>query len=151
MMTDRRQISAKVSVGGQPTAAELGGLREQGFATVVNLRLPGEPGQLLAPDDEKAAAAEAGLAYRHIPVSLAELDAAQVDELRAAIDTSTGPVYVHCGAGQRACSLGLLATSTGGDLAARAAELGLPATDERLVRFVAEQSERERLRLLQAI
>lgn len=150
-MTGPRQIPAKVTVGGQPTPSDVEQLRAQGFATVVNLRLPGEAGQTLDPEAERAAAVEAGLAYRHIPVSLAELDPAQVGQLRAAIDASAGPVYLHCGAGQRACSLGLLATSSGGDLAARAAELGFPATDERLARFVAEQSERERMRLLQAI
>jgi uncharacterized protein (TIGR01244 family) len=155
MMTDPRQVSAKVAVGGQPTEDEIRELRERGFATIVNLRLAGEAGQPLDPAAEGAAAAAAGLGYHHIPVSLAELDPARIDQLRAAIDGTSGPVYVHCAAGQRACSFSLLATSVtvdgGADLVARAAELGFPVTDARLAGFVSEQAERERLRLLQAI
>ena len=150
-MTGPSRVSAKVAVGGQPTEGQLVALRQDGFALVIDLRVSGEGAQVLGPDAESAAAAAAGLAYRHIPVSLAGLEAAQVDQLRDAIDTAAGPVYVHCAAGQRACSLSLLATWSSGDLAVRAAELGFPATDARLVRFVEAQSERERLRLLQAI
>ena len=65
-------------------------------------------------------------------------------------------MYVHCGAGQRACSLSLLATA--GDaplpdrtLPARAAELGFPIVDQRLATFVREHSEQENWTLLQAV
>ena len=75
-MTGPCQISAKVTRRRPAHAERAGQLRAQGTATVVNLRLPGEAEQTLDPEAEGAAAAEAGLAYRHIPVSLAELDAA---------------------------------------------------------------------------
>ena len=155
-MTNVRSISAKVAVGGQPSAEDLARLRAQGFAAVVNLRTEGEADQPLSPSAEGDAAAAAGLAYDHIPVSLAALDAGQVDRLRAAIDAAHGPVYVHCGAGERACALGLLAAMKPGDglaedLVARAAARGFPITDERLARFVREESERRSARVLQAI
>jgi uncharacterized protein (TIGR01244 family) len=154
-MIDPRQVSAKVAVGGQPTEDEIRQLRDWGFAVIVNLRQGGEAAQPLDPAAEGAEAQAAGLGYHHLPVSLAELDPRRIDQLRTVIDGASGPVYVHCAAGQRACSFSLLATAitvgSGLDVALRAAELGFPVTDERLAGFVNAQAERERMRLLQAI
>jgi uncharacterized protein (TIGR01244 family) len=155
-MENARWVSANVAVGGQPTAEDLQRLRNRGIATVVNLRLPAEADGSLAPDAEGDAARAAGLAYHHIPVALESLGPAPVERLRAAIEASDGPVYVHCGAGQRACSLSLLATADDApaphrDLPARAAELGFPIVDERLATFVRQRSEQESWTLLQAV
>jgi uncharacterized protein (TIGR01244 family) len=155
-MTYARSISAKVAVGGQPSAEDLERLRSQGFVAVVNLRGDGEADQPLPPAEEGDAAAAVGLAYDHIPVSLAALDADQVDKLRAVVDAAQGPVYVHCGAGQRACALSLLAAMDLGnglaeDLVAKAAARGFPITDERLAQFVRLEAERRSARVLQAI
>jgi uncharacterized protein (TIGR01244 family) len=155
-MENARWVSAKVAVGGQPTAEDLRSLRNRGVATVVNLRLPAEADGSLAPDAEGGAARAAGLDYQHIPVAIESLGPAPVERLRAAIEASDGPVYVHCGAGQRACSLALLATAEDApapyrDLPARAAELGFPIVDERLAAFVREHSEQESWTLLQAV
>ena len=155
-MSDPRQISAKVAVGGQPTVGDLHELRAHGFVAVVNLRTAGEAGQPLSPEAEGLAAQEVGLAYSHLPVAVAEIDPDHVHRLRAVIDASPGPVYVHCGAGQRACALGLLATGSGpgvhgDDLIAQAEAAGLPVTDERLTSFVRARSERDGWHVLQAI
>lgn len=155
-MSYARSISAKVAVGGQPSVEDLERLRSQGFVAVINLRDDGEADQPLPPAEEGDAAAAAGLTYDHIPVSLAALDADQVDKLQAAVDAAQGPVYVHCGAGQRACALGLLATMDLGnglveDPVAKAAARGFPITDERLARFVRREAERRSSRVLQAI
>lgn len=156
-MENARWVSAKVAVGGQPTAEDLRSLRNRGVSTVVNLRLPTEADGSLAPDAEGDAARAAGLAYHHIPVTIESLGPAPVERLRAAIEASDGPVYVHCGAGQRACSLSLLATAEDDapapyrDLPARAAELGFPILDERLATFVREHSEQESWTVLQAV
>jgi uncharacterized protein (TIGR01244 family) len=155
-MENARWVSANVAVGGQPSAEDLRRLRKRGVATVVNLRPPAEAEGSLAPDAEGDAARAAGLAYHHIPVTIESLGPAPVQQLRAAIEASDGPVYVHCGAGQRACSLSLLATAGGApapcrDLPARAAELGFPIVDERLATFVREHSEQESWTLLQAV
>ena len=151
-----RQLSEKLAVGGQPTVDDLHRVREQGYVAVVNLRLDGEASQALPPDAEGFAAKEAGLAYTHVPVSISNLDPDHVRKLRAAISAAGGPVYVHCGAGQRACALSLLATASGpdvsgDDLVARATAAGLPITDNTLATFVREQAERDRWGLLQAI
>ena len=155
-MPDPRPLSDKLAVGGQPDVDDLRRLRAQGYAAVVNLRLDGEANQALPPAAEAFAAKEAGLAYTHVPVAIGELDPDHVRKLRAAIAAAEGPVYVHCGAGQRACALGLLATASGpgvsgNDLVARASAAGFPITDETLAAFVREQAERDRWNLLQAI
>jgi uncharacterized protein (TIGR01244 family) len=155
-MSNARQLSERVAVGGQPTVDDLRRLREQGFAAVVNLRPDGEADQPLPPDAEGFAARESGLDYSHVPVAVADLDPEQVRKVRAAIDAANGPVYVHCAAGQRAIALSLLATAAGpgvhgDDLIARAAATGLPINDPKLAEFVRTQAERDRWGLLQAV
>ena len=152
-MTAPHQLSEKVAIGGQPTVEDLHELRAQGFVAVVNLRTTGEDGQPLSPEAEGFAAHEVGLDYRHLPVALAQLDPNHVHRLRAAIDAAAGPVYVHCGAGQRACALSLLALHPrpSEDLVAHAGRIGLPVTEERLKEFVRFGSSRTSWDLLQAI
>jgi uncharacterized protein (TIGR01244 family) len=152
-MTAPRQLSDKVAVGGQPTVDDLRHLRAQGFVAVVNLRTVGETGQPLSPEAEGFAAQEAGLDYRHLPVAIPELDPDHVRRLRDAIAAATGPVYVHCGAGKRACALSLLATDAarGDNLFARAEQAGFPVTDERLKALVRDRCDRDGWDLLQAV
>ena len=152
-MTEPRQLSDKVAVGGQPTVDDLHHLRARGFTAVVNLRTVGEAGSPFSPEAEGFAVQEAGLLYTHLPVAISEIDADRVLRLRAAIEAAPGPVYVHCGAGQRACALSLMATDPrpGDDLIARAEQAGLPITDERLQAFVRSRSDRAGWDLLQAI
>ena len=139
------KLTDRLLVGAQPTAEDLDWLHDAGVAMVINLRTDGENGQALSPSAEGEAATSAGLAYRHIPVSLASLNSEQVEAVKAAIAEAEGPVYVHCGAGQRACAIGLLATGGGGsDAQSRAAELGFPMTDKALIRFVGAEGKSER-------
>lgn len=154
-MGEWRRLSDKVAVGGQPSVDDLHALRAQGYVAVVNLRTEGEADQALSPAAEGFAAGEVGLGYHHVPVGLPRLDPEQVRQLRAAIDAAPGPVYVHCGAGQRACALSLLATAEPGTraetLIESAAAAGLPIRDERLGAFVREQAERASWSFLQAV
>jgi uncharacterized protein (TIGR01244 family) len=154
-MAEWRKLTDKVTVGGQPSVDDLHTLRAQGYVAVVNLRTEGEAGQPLSPEAEGFAAHELGLDYRHLPVAIPELGPDHVHRLRKAIDQASGPVYVHCGAGQRACALSLLATAEPGTrgeaLIARAAEAGLPVHDQRLGDFVRERAERDSWSRLQAV
>lgn len=139
------KLTDRLLVGAQPTAEDLDRLYDAGVAMVINLRTDGENGQALSPSAEGEAAASAGLAYRHIPVSLTSLSGEQVEAVKAAIAEAEGPVYMHCGAGQRACAIGLLATGGGGgDAQAHASVLGFPMTDEALIRFVRAEVKSER-------
>lgn len=112
-MKDPIKLSDRLSAGGQPTADDLGQLAKAGFKSVVNLRTEGEKNQPLSPDAERTVAVEAGLGYRHVPVSVASLSASDLDTFRKAIEELPGPVYVHCGAGQRACAFSLLVERQG--------------------------------------
>lgn len=139
------KLTDRLLVGSQPTTEDLERLREAGVATVINLRTEGEQSQPFPPAAEREAAVSAGLAYHHIPVNVASLDAEQVRAVKTAIAKSEGPVYMHCGAGQRACAMGLLAVDEAGAGAeARASELGFPMTDEALIRFVRTEITSER-------
>ena len=131
-----KAISQRVSVGEQPRQSDLEELKKEGVTTVVNLRMPGENSPL-TPDEERALAEKLGLQYHHVPISLEKLDAAQVKELREILQNSQGPVFVHCGMGQRACSLSLAASGVDADsIFEQARELGFPIQDEKLRAFL---------------
>ncbi len=132
----RKAISEQVSVGEQPGQSDLEELKKDGVTTVVNLRLAGEDSPL-NPAQERAIAGKLELQYRHLPISLDKLDAAQVKELREILQKSQGPVFVHCGMGQRACSLSLAASGVDADsIFEQASALGFPVQDEKLRAFL---------------
>jgi len=129
-------ISAQISAGGQPTESDLEKLKSEGVTTVVNLRLEGEESSL-TPAEEGVLAQKLGLEYHHLPISLDKLDANQVKELRDILSRSPGPVFVHCGMGQRACALSLAASELDPDsIFEQSANLGFPVQDERLKAFL---------------
>jgi uncharacterized protein (TIGR01244 family) len=132
----RKLISSQISVGEQPLASDLEKLKNEGVTTVVNLRLEGEEGPL-TPAKERALTEKLGLEYHHLPISLGNLDAAQVKELREMLKDRLGPVFVHCGTGQRACSLSLAASGLDTDsIFEGSAKLGFPVQDQRLSAFL---------------
>jgi uncharacterized protein (TIGR01244 family) len=82
--------------GGQPTEDELAALAEQGFETVINMRMPDED----ATTEEVAEAL--GMNYVSLPIDgsagLTEENAIAFAELLGELD---GPAVVHCGSGNR--------------------------------------------------
>jgi uncharacterized protein (TIGR01244 family) len=132
----RKAISQQVSVGGQPRQSDLEELKKEGVATVVNLRAVGEDSPL-NPAEERAVAEKLGLQYHHLPISLDKLDIDQIKELRKILRNSQGPVFVHCGMGQRACSFSLAASGVDADsIFEQASALGFPVQDEKLRTFL---------------
>lgn len=134
-----KRLSDRVAVGAQPEVEDFARLQDEGFRTVVNLRTTAEASQSLSPQAEAQAAAARGLAYHHVPVSTLDLKPEQIEAVRQAIRASDGPVYVHCGGGQRACAFALLAEAEGVDgtaLMASARDAGFPIVDDRLKDFV---------------
>ena len=107
-MQNQLKISDKVTVGPQPSEAELSALAEQGFKTVVNLRTAGEPDQPLPPELEGLKVRNAGMNYLHIPVSGADMRIDQVDRFGEELHALPGPAYVHCRGGTRAAIFALL-------------------------------------------
>src|SRR5208337_2957186 len=132
----RKAISQQVSVGEQPQQSVLEELKKEGVAPVVNLRAVGEDSPLI-PAKERAVAEKLGLQYHHLPISLDKLDIDQIKELREILRNSQGPVFVHCGMGQRACSFSLAASGVDADsIFEQASALGFPVQDEKLRAFL---------------
>ena len=96
-----RQLDDKTLVSGQIAPDEVAGLAVHGVTIIVNNRPDGEePGQPRASDIE-AAAAQAGIAYRFVPIirgiGPADVEAMQ-DALREAGD---GKLFAFCRSGTR--------------------------------------------------
>lgn len=84
-MPDRVQINDEITVGAQPSEAELKAMADAGTKSVINLRTDDEPMQRLSPEAEGRAAEEFGLHYVHIPVSMDTADGMLVDQFRDAL------------------------------------------------------------------
>jgi uncharacterized protein (TIGR01244 family) len=94
------KVDAVVACGGATETAALEGLKNDGFKTVINLRLPTEQGANL---EENAARAKAlGLNYLSLPFNGQSPDPKVVDAFLAAIaNKANQPVYIHCGSASR--------------------------------------------------
>jgi protein tyrosine phosphatase (PTP) superfamily phosphohydrolase (DUF442 family) len=76
-----------ITVGGQPSAAELAGGR---FASVVNVRLADEPG-----NDTAAVLSGTDVAYTAVPWTIDTVTKEDIARVRAAVDAADGPVLIH--------------------------------------------------------
>lgn len=100
-MTGITKLDDNVSVAGQIAPEDMRAVAGQGFRSIIGNRPDGEePGQ---PDwaELEAAAREAGLETRHIPIaSMEDLEARKGDFARA-LDEMPGPVLAFCRTGTR--------------------------------------------------
>ncbi len=104
--TDNIRAYLKVSddfcTGGQPKPEAFAALKADGVKAVLNLRTPGEYRPDFTFEDEKAAAAKAGLKYFHIPVVYMDPKPEQADEfLKITDDPANRPLFIHCTAAIR--------------------------------------------------
>jgi uncharacterized protein (TIGR01244 family) len=110
-MNVKRPFTATITIGDQPTEADLKQLKQEGYAAVVNLRNDGEPEQPLSTADEGAMVGKLGMDYLHYGVGAAPLSAAGVKAVSDFIDQHAqgpGKVLVHCRKGGRVVALLLL-------------------------------------------
>ena len=94
----------RVLLAGQPNEAGLDEWKEDGVKTVVNLR----PDEELPDFDEKRLVEERGMEYVHIPVTSQgehRLTDETVDAFVQVLDSSPGPVVIHCGSANRVSAL----------------------------------------------
>jgi|SRR6476659_8749781 uncharacterized protein (TIGR01244 family) len=103
-----RQLDDRTLVCGQIAADEVAGLAAQGVAVIVNNRPDGEEaGQPLGSDIEQAAA-QAGIAYRFVPI-FRGIGPADVEAMQEALrDAKDGKLLAFCRSGTRsalACAL----------------------------------------------
>jgi uncharacterized protein (TIGR01244 family) len=99
-MSDFRHVTDDFSTSPQIAVADVAEAARRGFKTLINNRPDGEaPDQ--PPSQAFAEAAEAaGLAYFHIPVRGGP-GPAEVEQMRAAVQASEGPVLAFCRSGTR--------------------------------------------------
>lgn len=105
---DVTPLTDALTVSPQPAAEDFAALAARGVRMVVNNRPDGEePGQLPAAEAARIAA-EHGMAYRHIPVTLAALLESDVAQFEQALRDADGPVHAHCKTGVRSATLYVL-------------------------------------------
>src|SRR3954466_5050896 len=106
-VTNFAKLETTVACGGATTPAAGPELKKMGFASIINLRLPSEPGANV--EGEAAAAKAAGINFYNIPFSGQSPDPAVADKFLATI-TAPGnePAYIHCAAGNRAGAMWMI-------------------------------------------
>lgn len=105
----KRPISETITIGDQPTEADLEALKSEGYVGVVNLRNDGEPEQPIGTAAEGEHVRGLGMDYLHYGVGSAPLTAAGVQSVSDFLDRhASGKVMVHCRKGGRAAALVLL-------------------------------------------
>jgi uncharacterized protein (TIGR01244 family) len=110
-MNVKRPFTATITIGDQPTEADLKQLKAEGYVGVVNLRNDGEPDQPLSTSEEGTIVRDLGMDYLHYGVGSAPLTAAGVNAVADFVDRhGQGPnkVLVHCRRGGRVVALLLL-------------------------------------------
>ena len=99
-----RQITEDYSVAPQIGAEHVPLIKAAGFRSVISNRPDSEDGAV--PHDEIAAAArEAGLEFRYIPVVSGQVTQEDVDAQAAALDDLPRPVLAYCRSGARCTNL----------------------------------------------
>ena len=104
-MNVKRPLTAAITIGDQPTEADLAELKREGFTAVVNLRNDGEADQPLSTALEGTKVRELGMDYLHHGVGSASLTVQGVKEVCDFIDKhsrESEKVLVHCRRGPRA-------------------------------------------------
>jgi uncharacterized protein (TIGR01244 family) len=95
-----RAVDEWLGTSGQPSEAQLAGIAQAGFKTVINLALHDDPRYSLP--DEAGAVQSLGLNYVHIPVQFAAPTEADLLAFFDAMDARRGEkVWVHCAANMR--------------------------------------------------
>jgi uncharacterized protein (TIGR01244 family) len=110
-MNFQRPVTATITIGDQPTEADLEQLKMEGYVGVVNLRNDGEPEQPLSTSEEGNKVRALGMKYLHYGVGAAPLSEMGVTAVCDFVDEhaqGTDKVLVHCRRGPRAIALLLL-------------------------------------------
>jgi uncharacterized protein (TIGR01244 family) len=106
-MLFERAITGQITIGDQPTEADLARLKAEGYSGVVNLRNDGEPDQPLSTSAEGEKVRALGMDYVHMGVGGSPLAEVGVKAVCDFIDTHD-KVMVHCRKGGRAAAIVLI-------------------------------------------
>lgn len=106
-VTNFAQVETTVACAGAVKATAVSGIKNLGFASIINLRLDTEKGADI--DAEAAAAKAAGITFIHIPFNGAMPDPAVADRfLQAVTQPANQPAFIHCASGNRAAALWMI-------------------------------------------
>lgn len=145
----RMAINDQVTIGPQPNEDEIRQLAEQGFHSVVNLRVQDEDDRQIPPHEEASLVRDRDMEYVHIPISMKQILHDQVATFRQAITNLKHPIYVHCGSGKRAGALVLMDEAirqgwSGSETLEKAESLGMKLDKPELNQFVKEYVDAEK-------
>ncbi|WP_421658895.1 beta-lactamase hydrolase domain-containing protein [Leptothermofonsia sp. ETS-13] len=98
-------IDEDVSVAGELSPEQLQQASQQGFKSVINLRMSKEKGFL---PNEPQIVESLGMQYVHIPINPSSLSGELVAQVSEQIDQLPKPVLMHCSLGLRSTGIGLL-------------------------------------------
>jgi uncharacterized protein (TIGR01244 family) len=132
-MNVKRPVTPAITIGDQPTEADLSQLKQEGFTAVINLRNDGEPEQPMSTTDEGNKVRALGMDYLHHGVGSAPLTVQGVTAVCDFIDKhseGSEKVLVHCRRGPRAIALLLLQQAraqkwTNAEVFAKGKDMGL--------------------------
>lgn len=106
-ITNFSRAGMMAGFGGTTQPSAMAWLKDDGFGSVINLRLESEEGVDL--DASRSAAEAMGLNYIHLPLDTENVDPQIIDDFLAAVgDEINQPVYVHCGSATRAAALWMI-------------------------------------------
>lgn len=106
-VTNFARVETTIACAGATTPAAVAGLKQMGYASIINLREASEAGADI--DAEAAAAKTAGINFIHLPFNTAMPDPAVVDRfLKAVTEAKNQPAFVHCASGNRAAAMWMI-------------------------------------------
>lgn len=111
-MTDKLHVKTlddKVAVAGQIRPEDIPDLAAQGFRAIITNRPDGEGPDQPSFAEIQAAAIQAGLEARYLPVASGAVTDQDVQAFRKALRELPGPVLAHCRSGTRSAMLWALA------------------------------------------
>jgi uncharacterized protein (TIGR01244 family) len=109
-----RQLDDRTLVGGQIGPGDVPDLKELGVTLIVNNRPDHEDAGQPEGDDIEAAAREAGIDYRHVPIARG-LGPSDIEAMREAINSvGEGKLFAFCRSGNRSALAWAVARSEDG-------------------------------------
>jgi uncharacterized protein (TIGR01244 family) len=106
-VTNFARLETTIACAGATTPQAVAGLKQMGYASIINLREASEAGADI--DAEAAAAKTAGITFIHLPFNAASPNPAVVDSfLKAVTDSKNQPAFVHCASGNRAAAMWMI-------------------------------------------
>ena len=113
-MSDFRRVTDDFTTAPQISLADVAEAARQGYRTIINNRPDGEAEGQPTSAEMAAAAAAAGLAYHHIPVTGGPTPA-QVEQTQALLAEAEAPVLAFCRSGTRSIVTWSLSQANAGE------------------------------------